>query len=240
MYQFSEQDDYLVDTIKRFFQSPTYHVFDAREEVGLGIKICKICRLVQASDFGIMVLTPENPNAYLETGMMMGMGKRNLYIVSRNILKAQKKNLKDIAFDLSDQLVIEHGDEKELLRKLEKEVPPFIENVIIGTALERERRTYWRSIYNELDDLDKIILRFLLIVSVYRGDRSFYNLWKKASSLHNSPPDDRIRANQLAATHQKLWDLKILKIEVIDASTRDWFIDKTAAPYFQEFLFEEE
>ena len=231
MYQFSEQDDYLVDTIKRFFQSPTYHIFDAREEVGLGIKICKICRLAQASDFGLVILTPENLNVYLEAGMMMGMGKRNLYIASRNILKAQNMSLKDVAFDLSDQLVIEHETEKELLRKLEKEVPPFVDNVIIGTALERERRTYWRQIFNELNDVQKLILKFLSMVSEY-DHWSDSNLQKV---IFNEIRD----TSSFQSNLNHLWNKGIIQINQLP-NKKIWKIDPIVEPFIQEFLFEEE
>jgi len=229
MYQFSGQDDYLVDTIKKYFHSPTYYVFDAAEETGLGIKICKICRLAQTSDFGIVVLTPENPNVYLEAGMMMGMGKRNLYIASRNILKAQKKTLKDIAFDLSDQLVIEHKNKDELLKKLEKEVPSFIDNVVIGTALERERRAYWRSVYNELNGTQKKILKSLSMVSSYCG---FYSNLHVHSGIHSTDTD-------FLTACKDLINRGIIE-ETRKGSRYFWQIDPIVEPFIQEFLFEEE
>lgn len=240
MYQFSEQDDYLVDTIKRFFQSPTYYVFDAREEVGLGIKICKICRLVQASDFGIMVLTPENPNAYLETGMMMGMGKRNLYIASKSFLKSIGKTLKEyVSFDLSDQLVILHENKDELLHELKKEVPNFIENIILGTALEREQRKYWRRMFDGLEELDKVILKFLFMVSEYRA--IFGYLLKAAFTKFGYSTD--LEDGVSTSIHERLTESGILlglnttSNVVLQVST--WIIHPQAAPYIEEFLFQE-
>jgi len=32
MYQFEGQADYLVDNVKKYFQTPLYHIFDAREQ----------------------------------------------------------------------------------------------------------------------------------------------------------------------------------------------------------------
>lgn len=232
MYQFNGQDDYLIGTLKRFFQSPTYHIFDAAEEVGLGIKICKICRLAQASDFGIDILTPENLNVYLEAGMMMGMEKRNLYIASQNILNKQNKSLKDVAFDLSDQLVISHKSETELLNKLEREVPPFIQNVIIGTALERERRNYWRQILKDLTIPQWKILKSLSMVSKYQGFESDFNSFTNVNESH--PP-----------TFTKTWvALENKGLLIAEQSTRRsrgiWTIDPVAEPYLHELLFEEE
>jgi|GEM_PF-2246416 len=244
MYQFSEQDDYLVDTIKRFFQSPTYHIFDAREEVGLGIKICKICRLAQASDFGLVILTPENLNVYLEAGMMMGMGKRNLYMASRNILKAQNKTLKDIAFDLSDQLVIEHGNPGELLKKLEKEVPPFIENVIVDTASEREQRKYWRSIYERLSPNQKTLLRFLLLAKKWRHTGKLWS-WFYSYRTSLAQPIDFIQVDFNNIYREILEDGRIIvrvatEIGLGQSDKIYWGIDPLAQPYLEELVFEEE
>lgn len=230
MYQFIGQDEYLVDAIKEFFHSPIYHVFDAGQEAGLGIKICKICRLAQASDFGILILTPENPNAYLEAGMMMGMGKRNLYIASHNILKVDGKTLKDVAFDLSDQLVIEHKTKKELLRKLEKEVPSFIDNVIIGTALERERREYWREKFTDLNNTQKRILKFLSMVSEFCH-------WS-TSNLQNTIYGNVTDASSFHSNIDELWTRGIIHSEKISNNRWRWKIDPIVEPFIQEFLFE--
>lgn len=140
MYQFNGQESYLVDTIKSYFHTPTYYVFDAQKEAGLGVKICKICRLTLACDFGIAVITPLNYNVFLEVGFLMGLGKKSVYIVSRNILKKEHKTIKDVPFDLSDQLVIEYSSEEELLTKLEKEVPLFVEPIEIITEYDKEFR----------------------------------------------------------------------------------------------------
>lgn len=243
MYQFSGQDDYLVDTIKSFFHSPTYHVFDASQEAGLGIKICKICRLVQASDFGIMVLTPENPNAYLETGMMMGMGKRNLYVASRNILKAQNKTLKDIAFDLSDQLIIEHGDATELLQKLEKEIPPFIANVMIGTAYEREQRAYWLQVYNQMTPEQQAVLEFLIVLGQWK-----HNGFLLGKMLETYKPKKAQQIGMDSSSFPGVYNLmvyggnynNIILIENIDTSFAQGRINPNAKSYLEEIVFEEE
>lgn len=231
MYQFKGQDEYLVDTVKSFFHSPTYHVFDAGQEAGLGIKICKICRLAQASDFGIVILTPENLNVYLEAGLIMGMGKRNIYIASRNILKANNKTLKDVAFDLSDQLVIEHRTREELLSKFEIEVPQFIDNVIIGTALEREQRAYWREKFEELNDIQKQALKFLSMVSEY-SHWSAMNLLQAIFGQTSTFRSDDFERNM-----NQLWNKGMIQIEQ-HANRKTWKIDPIAEPFIHKLLFE--
>jgi len=140
-------------------------------------------------------------------------------------------SLKDVAFDLSDQLVIEHETEKELLRKLEKEVPPFVDNVIIGTALERERRTYWRQIFNELNDVQKLILKFLSMVSEY-DHWSDSNLQKV---IFNEIRD----TSSFQSNLNHLWNKGIIQINQLP-NKKIWKIDPIVEPFIQEFLFEEE
>lgn len=155
MYQFNGQDSYLVETIKSYFHTPTYYVFDAREEAGLGVKICKICRLALACDFGIAVITPLNHNVFLEVGFLMGLGKKSVYIVSRNILEKEHKTINDLPFDLSDQLVIEHSSEEELLNKLEKEIPQFIEPIEKITGYDKRFREYMKEKLQALKQVSK-------------------------------------------------------------------------------------
>ncbi|MFH1862283.1 MAG: hypothetical protein ABH878_05665, partial [bacterium] len=50
MYQFRDQDPYLVDTIKSYFNGGrNCHVYEAQTEPGSGVKICKICEYATAS-----------------------------------------------------------------------------------------------------------------------------------------------------------------------------------------------
>jgi hypothetical protein len=138
MYQFEGQKDYIVDSINKYFHTPLYHIFNAREESGLGIKSCKICRLALASDFGIANLTPLNNNVFFEVGLMQGLGKPVIYLVDKNHAEMDLTGVKAVPFDLSDQMVIEHKSGDELLTKFEKEVPAFIEKVQLSTVYEKE------------------------------------------------------------------------------------------------------
>ncbi len=138
MYQFKGQGADTIETIKSYFRTPTYYVFDAQKEAGLGPNICKICRLALASDFGIAVLTPFNYNVFLEIGLLMGLGKKSVYIVSKGLLKKEDK----IPFDLSDQLVIEYSSMPELSEKLEKEIPSFVEPIGIITGYDKAFREH--------------------------------------------------------------------------------------------------
>lgn len=186
MYQFNGQDPYLVETIRSYFHTPTYYVFDAREEAGLGVKICKICRLALACDFGIAVLTPLNYNVFLEVGFLMGLGKKSVYIVSKNILEKEHKTINDLPFDLSDQLVVEYSSKEELLIKLEKEIPHFIEPIVEITGYDKQFRKYMKEKIQALEDGSKkgYAIKLLKLFILEQGKQGITKAWINYSISH--------------------------------------------------------
>jgi len=163
MYQFEGQDDYLIDVVKEYFRAPLYYLFDAREESGLGIKSCKICRLALASDFGIASLTPLNNNVFFEVGLMQGLEKPVVYLVDKDFEHDGKRGANAVPFDLSDQMVIEHETAKELIEKLEKEIPAFIEKVQLSTVYEKEFVEFVKNKFASLDEDRKRVLKFFVL-----------------------------------------------------------------------------
>lgn len=163
MYQFKNQADYVIPSIKGYLKTPLYYLFDAQEEPGLGIKICKICRLALASDFGIASLTPLNNNVFFEIGLMQGLGKPIVYLVDRNFEHEGKKGANAVPFDLSDQMVVEHESVKELLTKLEKEIPLFIAKVQLSTVYEKEFVEFVKKKIKKLCSERQKLLKFFVL-----------------------------------------------------------------------------
>lgn len=158
MYQFTGHDPYLKETIQRYFKSPLANLLDASELPGTGIKLCKICKLILASDFGIAALTPINPNVFMEVGMLLGLGKPVLHLVNPKICKS-----KDLPFDISHEIVIEHTLQKELSNGLQREVPPFLERVRRYTEFQSRFRAEVEKKLNMLTDKEREILQWLLL-----------------------------------------------------------------------------
>lgn len=235
IYQFDKQDTYLVETIKSYFHTPTYYVFDAREEVGLGIKTCKICRLALASDFGIAVLTPFNYNVFLEIGLLMGLGKNSVYIVSNTLLKTENKTLKDIPFDLSDQLVIEHSSREELLEKLKKEIPLFIEKIQISTAYEKTFREYMENKIRKLDKEEKELLKLFTLEQREQGIE--IDVLEEYSSLK--------LGQGLGQIISKLWKMGFIKRTFKSAPANHspddkrplYLLEESYRPFLQEYFW---
>lgn len=127
MYQFENNDSFLIDAIGQFFKSPTYYIFNAAVEPGTGIKICKICKLALASDFGVISLSPENLNVFMETGLMFGLMKPCVLIYNKDKLKC--KDPDKLPFDLNAFINIGYTSRDDLLDGLKREIPVFVSKI---------------------------------------------------------------------------------------------------------------
>jgi len=169
MYQFREQDPYLVDTIKSYFSGGrNCQIWEAKTEPGSGIKICKICKYATASNFGIGVLSPENLNVHLEIGLMWGQGKPILFIA--NPMKLGKK-LSEVAFDVSDFVAIEYSSQKQLDEGLKREGPAFLEKVRVMGLYQQSLVESVRERLKRLKKTDPANIEFLkMLLMIARED----------------------------------------------------------------------
>ncbi len=183
MYQFEGNDPYLKDSITRRLKSPTANLLDASELPGTGIKFCKVCKLILASDFGIAALTPINANVFMEVGMLMGVGKPILYLVNPNMCKS-----KDLPFDISHEIVIEHTSQNQLDSALQREIPLFREKVRLHSAFKRKFITDVKNKVSDLTEKEREILHFLLLENreVDAGTlNEFYNVPANSDEIRN-------------------------------------------------------
>ena len=116
MYKFPEKNftDYkmeierIFDLIDEINKNP-YIQIDLPEKItGLGVKTCEFCKIARAYDFGILLLSPENVNAYLEAGMFLSLGKKVICLRNKKILPKTPFDLDsfiEIVYDSLDQLV---------------------------------------------------------------------------------------------------------------------------------------
>ncbi len=187
MYQFRDNDLYLKQSIQKYFKSPLASLLDASELPGTGVKLCKICKLILASDFGIAALTPINPNVFMEVGMLLGLGKPILYLVNPEIRKS-----KDLPFDISHEIVIEHTSEEQLNKALQTEAPSFLEKVRLYSEFQYRFRAEVEKKLNMLTDKERQILKSLLLenrriseatllelLGISVVDKKIHNLWSR-------------------------------------------------------------
>ena len=158
IYQFRDNDPYLKPSVERYFKPPLANFLDASELPGTGVKLCKICKLTLASDFGIAALTPINPNVFMEIGMFLGLGKPLLYLVN-----PAKHKSEDLPFDISHEIVIEHTSQEELMNGLQREVPLFLQKVKLYSKFQYRFRAKVKEKLNELTDKELQILKWILL-----------------------------------------------------------------------------
>lgn len=231
MYQFDNNDEYLKETLKEYFKTPLYFLYDADDIRGLGVKFCKICKLVQASDFGIAVLSPENENVFMEVGLLVGMGKPCLYVVNESKLK--DKDIKKLPFDISDQIVIKYDSKGKLLSELEKETPIFMMKVQLISGYERALRENIKQRFNRLSPKAKEVLkRFVSLgeIELFRNEAN-----DMLGILLKQPEDGGIML--------ELQRLKFVNSKYHSSSNRGsqeiYSIEKAYRPILQELLFNE-
>lgn len=183
MYQFKDNDPYLKKSLQRYFKSPLANLLDASELPGTGVKLCKICKLILSSDFGIAALTPINPNVFMEVGMLLGLGKPVLHLVNPKICKSE-----DLPFDISHEIIIEHTSEDQLNKALEGQVPFFLEKVRLYSEFQYRFRAKVKEKLNALKPREREILEWLLIEN-RRVDDGALNLVgikaKKSEEIRN-------------------------------------------------------
>ena len=158
MYQFKDSDRYLKECLRRLFKSPVAHLLDAKESPATGAKLCNICRLTLAADFGVASLTPLNYNVFMEVGMLLALGKPVLYLVNPHVRKPEA-----LPFDLSGEMVVEHTSSKELDNRLQTEVPLFLEKVRLYSEFQYRFREQVKEKCDELNDKENEILKWLLL-----------------------------------------------------------------------------
>ncbi len=183
MYQFKDNDLYLKEFIERYFKSPLTNLLDASELPGTGVKLCKICKLTLASDFGIAALTPINPNVFMEVGMLLGLGKPVLHLVNPKICKSE-----DLPFDISHEIVIEHTSEDQLNKALQTEAPSFLEKVRFYSEFQYRFRAKVEEKLKALTPKERKLLEWLLVENRRVNDGTLTELLGisvKNEQLHN-------------------------------------------------------
>lgn len=101
--------------LKQFNLKPTY----ADEKLLSGHILCKICREIQSTKFGIYDISTWNPNVTLELGLSYGLKKPALLLIDKRLKKG-------IPADLGGLDRIEYEGIEDLKDKLNKKLSAFI------------------------------------------------------------------------------------------------------------------
>ena len=180
MYQFKDNDAFLYKSISEYFNGPDYYIFNAQFEPGTVIKICKICRLALACDFGIACLSPENYNVFMEIGMIFALGKPCIMIYNKD-----KLNCKDpdkLPFDINAFTHIGYSSRDSLLEGLKREMPLFIAKLKTFTDAEKAMQD---NIIKRLEKLPKeslMILKKFVAEGKIRFTVNQFIAWEKENN----------------------------------------------------------
>jgi hypothetical protein len=239
MYQFSGQDDFLVDAVKSYFEPRNCRILDASKEPASGVKICKICRLATASHFGIAVLSPENYNVYMEVGLVLGQGKPILFCVNEERLQDGKK-LSDIAFDLSSHMVIKYSSQSEFEEGLIREASIFMEKVRVMGLFQQALVASIRTRIQQLKSMgvDRIdFLRMLLLVGREEFGVRFLDTYIRITygSGHDFKSNYHKKMEELAA----YGFLEIIRITPPTKESVRYHLSKELLPILRQEAFKE-
>ncbi len=117
-----------------------YRIRSALEERGINAFTCKICEMIQTCAYGIVDISQNNANVFMELGVMLALGKPTIILAK----KGQEKQLK-LPSDVTAIEIIpfeEYLDIIDQLREVVRNLPPPI------------------SLSNPIDDIEKIQPQF--------------------------------------------------------------------------------
>ncbi len=86
-------------------------------------KACSFCEIARSYDFGILLMTPANTNAFLEAGMFMSLGKRVIFL--NNDLYPIKPS-----FDTTSYFYIHYSSIDEIEMRWNKKMPNFLDELL--------------------------------------------------------------------------------------------------------------
>lgn len=193
MYDGIAKKDYHAKSVKSFMVPPEYDVKDWSEDIFLGVKFCKICRLALASDFGIALLTPRNFNVFLEVGFMLSLSKPVLYLFHSNngdSLEGKEPplNVNDLPFDLGQEIVLQYENENEL----KKQLPVYLEKIKKKVALVSPFQKMFReSIKEKIRKISRYPLPELVIQMLIENRPLRFDDWLVLFSTNFGPKDAR-------------------------------------------------
>ncbi len=147
MYSTREDTDVIIDVVEEVLEENeiTLNVADRRgDSINL---FCKICQMIQASSFGIVIFTKETPlpstaNIFYEAGLMHAQGKNIIFI-------GWGYNISEIPSDLSDLEWILSNNSEDLKTKLNLKISSILDKyqyfLILGQN-EEKTKNYEKSI----------------------------------------------------------------------------------------------
>jgi len=112
----------IKELINEVNKDPIIDIKDALDVTGQDVAICKFCKIARSYDFGILLMTPKNVNAFLEAGMFMSLGKKVIFLNNASISS-------EAPFDVRPYIRVDYKNLEELEREWDLHVPKYLENL---------------------------------------------------------------------------------------------------------------
>lgn len=119
---YKEEVDKIIELINFVNENPLFKIKTPEQATSMDVKTCDFCRIARSYDFGILLLSPPNPNAFLEAGMFLSLGKKV-------ILLNNELSLKNAPFDLTPYFYLNYKNTSELEENWNKKIIPFLQNI---------------------------------------------------------------------------------------------------------------
>ena len=127
--QYTEELLKLKEIIRKINENPLIEIKFPNEVTGLDVKTCDFCKISRTYDFGLLLLSPPNPNAYLEAGMFISLGKKVVLLNNESINP-------DAPFDLTPFFYIHYDNINEIEDQWNRKMPDFFDNLIKNYTIE--------------------------------------------------------------------------------------------------------
>lgn len=112
----------IKELINEVNKDPIIDIKDALDVTGQDVAICKFCKIARSYDFGILLMTPKNVNAFLEAGMFMSLGKKVIFLNNASISS-------EAPFDVRPYIRVDYHNLEELEREWNLHIPEYFENL---------------------------------------------------------------------------------------------------------------
>ncbi len=136
MYQFSKKSRWfkrpdkkyqkeinkIKELINEINKDPIVNIEFLPRTTTFDVKTCEFCKIIRSSDFGLALLTPWNPNVYLEIGMFLSLGKKVIFFNNEKISKKAP-------FDITPYFYLPFSNLLELETNWNQNIPHFIERL---------------------------------------------------------------------------------------------------------------
>jgi len=120
--QYIKEIEKIKELIEKANKDPYIDIRLPQQVTGLDVKTCDFCKFSRSFDFGILLLNPINPNAFLEAGMFLSLGKKVILLNNESLSRTAP-------FDLTPYFYIHYETLEELEINWNRKIPQYLSKI---------------------------------------------------------------------------------------------------------------